>query len=224
MTLRRSASASSSPLPGIEGRQLLNGMAQEVGLACGPSRARLPGGPASWPPGVPHTSRRRRHGLTASRQPAEGVEDVAVGRRIDQRAVVVLAVDLDERRADRSQHLHADRLVVDEGARAPVRELDAAQDQVAVDVDIGPWRDRGGPGWPAGRSNTAVTWPACSPCRTRRAVAAPAEREREGIEQDGLAGARLAREHAEPGRKSKLQPVDQDDVADRSCTACGSEA
>ena len=58
-------------------------------------------------------------------------------RRIDQRAVVMLAVDLDERGADRAQHLHADRLVVDEGAGAPVRELHPAQDQVAVGVDLG---------------------------------------------------------------------------------------
>ena len=68
-----------------------------------------------------------------------------MGDGIDQGAIVVLAVDLDQGRADGPQHLDAHRLVVDEGAGAPVRNLNAAQDQVAVDVDIGLGRD------PAGR-------------------------------------------------------------------------
>ena len=63
---------------------------------------------------------------------------------IDQGAVVVLAVDLDQGRADGLEHLHAHRLVVDEGAGAPVRHLNAAEDQVAVDVDIGLRRDAAG--------------------------------------------------------------------------------
>ena len=58
-----------------------------------------------------------------------------MGRGIDQRAVVVLAVDFDQRRAELLQHLHADRLVVDEGAGAAVGELHAAQDQLVVVVD-----------------------------------------------------------------------------------------
>ena len=66
-------------------------------------------------------------------------------RRIDQRALVVLAVDLDERRADRAQHLHAHRLVVDEGAGAAVRELHPAQDEVAVGVDLGALGDARAP-------------------------------------------------------------------------------
>ncbi len=37
----------------------------------------------------------------------EGVEQSPVGRGIDQRALVMLAVDLDQRRADRLQRLHA---------------------------------------------------------------------------------------------------------------------
>ena len=51
-----------------------------------------------------------------------------MGRGIDQRALVMLAVDLDQRRAYGLQGLHADRLVVDEGAGAAVGELHAAQD------------------------------------------------------------------------------------------------
>ncbi len=65
-------------------------------------------------------------------QPAVGVEQAAMGRGIDQRAGIVLAVDLDQRRAQRLQGLHADRLVVDEGAGSAVGELHAAQDHRLV--------------------------------------------------------------------------------------------
>ena len=67
-----------------------------------------------------------------------------MGRGIDQRAGVVLAVDFDQRRAERLQRLHAHRLVVDEGAGAAVGELHAAQDQrlVGGDVVLGKQRAR----------------------------------------------------------------------------------
>ena len=68
-----------------------------------------------------------------------------MGDRLDQGAVVVLAVDFHKRRADRFQHLHADRLVVDEGPRAAVRELQPAQDEIAFGVDGGGGGDAHGP-------------------------------------------------------------------------------
>ena len=46
-------------------------------------------------------------------------------------------------------------------------------------------------------------------------VAAAAEREREGIEQDRLAGAGLPGEHRQAGCEIDIEPIDQDDVADR---------
>jgi hypothetical protein len=48
--------------------------------------------------------------------------------RIGQRALVVLAMDLDQRAAKLLKHLHADRLVVDECARSPIGQLHAAED------------------------------------------------------------------------------------------------
>ena len=42
-------------------------------------------------------------------QPGKGVEQAAMRGGIDQRALVMLAVDLDQRRADGFQRLHADR-------------------------------------------------------------------------------------------------------------------
>ena len=65
--------------------------------------------------------------------------------RIDQRAVVMLAVDLDQRPAHLAQQLHADGDVVDEGAGAAVGGLDAAQDQrrIGLHAIIGEERNTG---------------------------------------------------------------------------------
>src|SRR5262249_57776306 len=46
-------------------------------------------------------------------------------------------------------------------------------------------------------------------------VAAGAERQRKGIEQDGLAGPGLAGEHRQPSGKVDVEPVDEDDVTYR---------
>ena len=59
-----------------------------------------------------------------------------MGRGIDESAVVVLAVDFDQSGAERAQHLHADRLIVDEGAGAAVGELHAPHDQFVLAVEI----------------------------------------------------------------------------------------
>src|SRR5207253_2783920 len=61
-------------------------------------------------------------------EPAESVEQRPMRRRVDQGALVVLPMDLDQRRAEDFQGLYADGLIIDEGARATVRELHPAQD------------------------------------------------------------------------------------------------
>jgi hypothetical protein len=47
------------------------------------------------------------------------------------------------------------------------------------------------------------------------AVAAAAEGQGEGIEQDGFASAGLTREDTQPLMEVKLKPVDEDDIANR---------
>src|SRR5450756_996602 len=46
-------------------------------------------------------------------------------------------------------------------------------------------------------------------------IAAPAKRQREGIEQNGFARAGLAGQHRETTGKLDIEPFDQDDVTDR---------
>ena len=48
----------------------------------------------------------------------------------------------------------------------------------------------------------------------QRRVAARAERQRKGVEQDRFAGAGLAGERGKAGAEIDVQPIDQDDVAD----------
>ncbi len=126
----------------IEGAEFLHGVAQEVGLLL---RRLDPGALlGERRAGGAHALGGGRDRGERSLKAAEGVEDGAVRGGVGQRPVVVLAMDFHERGADRPHGLHADRLVVDEGAGAPVGELGAAQDQVAVGVDLGRRRDGAG--------------------------------------------------------------------------------
>ena len=140
---------------------------------------------------------------------------------IDERAVVVLAVDFHEYRAERAQHLHADRLIVDEGSGPAVGELHPPHDQFVVAAGIAyqivvrqhaarrvAFRDV------ECRDHLALF----GALADQRRVAARAERKRKGIEQDRFAGAGLAGQRGKAGSEVDIQPVDQDDVADREAS------
>ena len=144
----------------------------------------------------------------------EGVQKAAMRRGIDQSAVVVLAVDLHQRRAELLHHLNADRLVVDEGAGAAIGELDAAQDQRVFIGDI-VGLENGAGGMARTDFEDGRHLPLLGALAYQRLVAAAAQRQREGIQQDRLAGAGLAGQHGEVRGEIDVEPVDQDDVADR---------
>ena len=132
---------------------------------------------------------------------------------IHQRAFVVLAVDLDQHGAQRLQHLRAHRLVVGEGAGAAVRELHAPKDQLVRrrDAVLGHEHMRRMRARQIeGRRHLSFAGAVAH----QRHIAARAERECKGIEQDRLAGAGLAGQHRKAGRKIDVEPIDQDDVAD----------
>ena len=63
---------------------------------------------------------------------AKGIQQVAMGRSVHQRAVIVLAVDFHQRLTQLPHQRDAGRLVVDKDARAPVGILDTPQDDVAI--------------------------------------------------------------------------------------------
>ncbi len=191
-------------------RELVDRGAQILGLDAGRSdpgaeigqrRFRLP------PGGMGHGDR-----LALPIEPAEGIEQRPVHGRLDQGAIGMLTVDLDQRRADLAQQHDRHRRIVDEGAAAPVGALHAAQDQVALGFDAAVGKDRPRRmigGHVEDRGDIALG----AVVAHQRGVAAPAQRQRQGIEQDGLAGAGLAGKRRQPGGEVRAEAVDDDDIA-----------
>ena len=105
----------------------------------------------------------------------------------------MLAVDLHRVDPMPLQHLYAHRLIVHEGARAAVGNLDPTQNQVTVDVDVGLGCDE------ARRMIDRAVEDSGDlalqlPVSDEAAIAAATESKRERIEQDGFTGSGLARE------------------------------
>ena len=138
-----------------------------------------------------------------------------MGRGIDQRALVVLAVDLDQRRAEALEHLHADRLVVDEGARAAVGELHAAQDQLVLGRRCRWPPGARAPGGRRQRRTAAVTWPCSAPWRTSAASPRAPSASANASSRIDLPAPVSPVSTDKPAGEIDVEPVDQDDVADR---------
>ena len=170
-------------LAGLDGelRQLLVRVTQVVGLGADRRDARLLGAPLGLDRA--HPRMRFAHVDNSAREATEGVDQLAMHRRLHHRTVVVLTVDLDQRATQRAQDLGGDGLVVDEGAGAPVGGLNAAQDQLAVDIDVlAPGEDAGGVVWWQVEDGDHLALRL--PLAHQRAVTARPERQGEGIEQD----------------------------------------
>ncbi len=144
-------------------------------------------------------------------QAAKRVEQPAMRRGIDQRTVVMLTVDFDEHGAEAFERLHADRLIVDEGARLAVGKLHAAQDQRVFRLNAVVLQQR--PGRVLARQfEHGGDLALLLALADQRGVAARAQSQRKGVEQDGLAGAGLAGQHAKTLGEIEIELVDQDDV------------
>ena len=170
---------------------------------CGLARQRLP-------PVVPGSRQAGR----PDRVVGKGVEDRAMVGRLEQPALLELALDLDQAVAELAQQPDTRRLVVDKGAAAPIgREQPPQNDSLAGILAPGRAQDRVG----------RVVAPDCELGRHRRLLGAgphqpclrpPAERQAERIQEDRLAGPGLAGQHAQAPAKDEGEPVDQDDIAD----------
>ena len=136
--------------------------------------------------------------------------------RVEQAAIVVLAVDLDRERADVAKQPGGHRRAADESAAAAVALQRAADDQRLAGLDCDPLlaEQRRWPDDRTASSISADTAAPSSPERTSAGVGARAEREAERVEQDRLARAGLAGEHAEPRLELQLEPLDEHDVMD----------
>ena len=145
-----------------------------------------------------------------------------MGRGIDESAIVMLAVDFNQRGAERAQHLHADRLIVDEGAGAAVGELHPAHDQfvVAAKIVVGEHAARRMLLGDFERGGHLTLFGAFT---HQGRVAARAERQRKRVEQDRFAGAGLAGQRGKAGAEIDVQAIDQNDVADGKASEHGDD-
>ena len=118
----------------VQNAQLLKGVADIVGIGAHARDLRLvarklgfstfpvlPSGSDSG--GIRNRARKR-------------IDEIAVAGGVDERAVVMLAVDLDEGAADVAQELHADGHVVDESAAAAIGALHAAENERGFAGDV----------------------------------------------------------------------------------------
>lgn len=195
------------------------GMGQEIGIAARAFErlARL----LERARGGLHRGMGGAHLARLRAQSAEGIDDGPVNRRVDQRTLVVLAVDLHQFRADVAQQLDRYRLVVEEGAGAPVGALNPPQDEPAVGLEPGLARlfERG----MAGGKIEHRGHLALGRARTHQPrVAARAQRQRERIEQDRFARARLPGQDGESLPEIQVDGIDQNDVSNRK--ACKHDA
>ncbi len=148
-------------------------------------------------------------------EPAEGIEQPAMRRRIHQRAVVMLAVDLHQRRAEALQHLHAHRLIVDEGAGAAVAPIarGAGSDASSAGMSfVGEHRARRMPGRQLERRRSRC--PAPRPAAPAPASPRPPSASAKASSRMDLPAPVSPVSTDRPDGEIDIEPVDQNDVAD----------
>ncbi len=156
---------------------------------------------------------RRCRGIAQRPRDTERIEQTGMARRIGEADLFVLALHLDQQRRRASQQRHADRLVIDEGARPAILGQHAAQHDLVLGIQslLGQQRCRG---MPRGRRE-AGGHAGLFGTRTHQSGVRPRpQREAETVQQDRLAGAGLAGEHGQARAERNIQPLDQHNVAD----------
>jgi hypothetical protein len=196
---------------GCQTAELLDRVAQPFRLAARPLDlgAMIRDGVLARAPLVPQP----RHLGGVAFDAAIGVEQGAMGCGVDEGTLVVLPVDFHQCRAERAQHLDADRLVVDEGAGAAVGELHAPHDQLVFASQI-VFRQQPARRMILRQVESGDHLALLGALAHHGGVAARAERQRESVEQDRFAGAGLAGQRGEASTEIDVQAIDQDDVAD----------
>ncbi len=159
--------------------------------------------------------------------PGIAIQQGAMAARIDEATVVMLAVQLDQQRGDAAQKRHADWLVVDEslGAQPTVLAIGrrarepqvAANDQGFTGFQLDPCLveglgERCGPAGKLERGGNAGLVFARA---QQGGIGAIAEHQPQRIEQDRLAGTRLAGQDAESRPEREVECLDQHDIPDR---------
>ena len=133
---------------------------------------------------------------------------------VRQRAVIMLAVNFNEARANRTQSLNGDGLIIHKRARAAIRHLHAPQNQFTLINDVllleqSPHRMISRNLENRRHLSLRLAVP------HQRAITACPQGQRKRIKQNGFSRARLAGEHAEPVLEHEIEAVDQNNVTNR---------
>ena len=197
---------------GREFRQFGDGMVEIIAVArsIGHGIARLRQiGRGGAPGGMSDSDRLR---LAA----AIGVKQRAVAAGIEQAAIVMLAVDFDQRAAQIAQQRGGTGLVVDEGAAATIGLHRAADQQrfAGFDLDAIVGQQQRGAMTGGRRIEAGGNAGLRLPCPDQAAIGAGAERQPQRIEQDRLARAGFTGEDGQAGAELQVQRLDQHDIAD----------
>ena len=163
-----------------------------------------------FPPDPPCMSGR----ITQRPRHSERIQQRRVARRISQPDLFVLALHLDQQARGAPQQRHAHRLIVDEGARSSIPRQHAPQDHLVLRLEtlfceqraqwMAGWRREAGSD--AGLLDPGTHQPRIGSCTQRKP---------QTVQQDRLAGARLAGQHRQPLGERQVQPFDQHHVPDR---------
>ena len=145
------------------------------------------------------------------------IEQRPVAARIDQAAIVVLAVKFDQMPGQLAQQRDATGWSLTKALLAASRALtwrlriSGSPGSISTPASSSSARCARGS---AANSKLAVTPALSSPARTSAAVGPVAQHQPQRIEQDRLARPGLAGQHAEPAAEIEVERLDQHDVAD----------
>ncbi len=150
------------------------------------------------------------------------VDELTVRGGIDHGAFVMLAMYFHQLLPDGAQPLRADRLIIDEGAGATVDGLNAPQHQIPLGIETK--FARGAARRMVGREfEDGGHLPLRLACAHQRGVAAPAERQHEGVEENRFSRAGLAGKRRQPALELKVKSVDQHNVANGEADEHGAQ-
>ncbi len=196
---------------GREGLQLLHRMFEPFAIALGTfevstrgRQCRLGRAPACM-----------RGGQRGHVETAEGIEQCTMPARVQQSAIVMLAVNLHQPPAQIAQQCCGDRLVVDARPTAAIGLDDAAHNErlpgLARQPIVG---EQGGDDLILAGIETRGHHSLGGAVAHKPAVGTLAQHQPQRIEQDRLARPRLTRQRAETGGEIEVQRLDQNDVTD----------
>jgi hypothetical protein len=145
------------------------------------------------------------------------IEQSALRFAPQQRLVGVLAMNIDQRFGHFTQLLDGHRRAVKIGTRTAVGIQNATQEQYALRIQVvrpQPVRRRRG----SGKVKLGIHFRTFAAGPNEAGVGAIAQGERQGVDQDRLAGTGFAGQRAESRLKIEFQPVNQDEVANCQTT------